>query len=60
MTAWFPVNREKEQQERHLRELEDEMDKEIQKLEEAFKAKVGGQQDTPPPNLNGGPRTSPR
>lgn len=31
--------REKEQQERHLRELEDEMDKEIQKLEEAFKAK---------------------
>lgn len=36
------------------------MDKEIQKLEEAFKAKVGGQQDTPPPPLNGGPRTSPR
>ena len=35
------MTREKEQHERHLRELEDEMDKEIQKLEEAFKAKVG-------------------
>lgn len=36
----YTLCREKEQHERHLRELEDEMDKEIQKLEEAFKAKV--------------------